>query len=57
MIKDIFECIIEEYIYNIYGNYESYITIYNKIKICINSDTDNNYSKLSFRYNINNNDL
>ena len=60
MIIDIFECINEEYIHNIYGNYESYITIYNNIKICIDTDTDDNYSELFFTYNknnINNNDL
>ena len=60
MIIDIFECINEEYIHNIHGNYESYITIYNNIHISIKTDTDNNYFELFFRYNknnINNNDL
>ena len=44
MIVDIFECINEEYIHNIYGNYMSYITIYNNIIICLEDDTDYNYS-------------
>jgi hypothetical protein len=60
MIIDIFEYINESYIHNIYGNYTSYITIYNNIIICIEDDTDYNYSNLIFTYNknnINNNDL
>jgi hypothetical protein len=60
MIIDIFEYINESYIHNIYGNYTSYITIYNNIIICIEYDTDYNYSNLIFTYNknnINNNDL
>ena len=60
MIVDIFECINEEYIHNIYGNYMSYITIYNNIIICLEDDTDYNYSNLIFTYdknNINNNNL
>lgn len=50
MIVDIFECINEEYIHNIYGNYMSYITIYNNIIICLEDDTDYNYSNLIFTY-------
>jgi len=59
-IVDIFECINETYIHNIYGNYMSYITIYNNIVICLEDDTDYNYSNLIFTYdknNINNNDI
>ena len=50
MIVDIFECINEEYIHIIYGNYMSYITIYNNIIICLEDDTDYNYSNLIFTY-------
>ena len=42
MIVDIFECINEEYM--------SYITIYNNIIICLEDDTDYNYSNLIFTY-------
>ncbi len=54
MIINIFECINELYVSNIYGSYTSYITIYNNIIICIENDTDFNYSNLIFTYNINN---
>jgi hypothetical protein len=53
-IINIFECINESYIDNIYGNYTSHITIYNNIIICIEDDTDYNYSYLTFTYNKNN---
>jgi len=59
-IVDIFECINEKYIHNIYGNYMSYITIYNNIVIYLEDDTDYNYSNLIFEYdknNINNSDI
>jgi uncharacterized protein YabN with tetrapyrrole methylase and pyrophosphatase domain len=49
MIEDILECINEEYIHNIYGNYTSYITIYNNIIISIEDEFDYNYD-----YNYNN---
>jgi hypothetical protein len=59
-IIDIFEHINKYYIYNQYGNNTEYITIYNDIIICIENDTDYNYSYLNFIFvktNTSNNDL
>ena len=54
MIIDIYKCINESYIHNTYGNYKSYITIYNNIIISIQHDINYNYSLLVFTYNKNN---